>query len=301
MKILVTGATGFLGSHIAENLLLNGFELILTKRNNSDLKNCNSFLSKVVWVNTDSNFWIDDVIQFNPTVIIHAAWNGVSSSKREDWNSQLSNLDFLYHLLKIHNKCHIRKFIALGSQAEYGQLEGKITEEYPLNPTSSYGAMKLSVLELLKLFCNENNIDWFWLRVFSIFGEREDEKWLIPSVIKKMLSKSTEMDFTLGEQKYAYLYVGDFAESITKVVKTDGPSGIYNISSDKPLILRDLLLMIRNNINPHFELKFGALPYRLNQPMHIEGDITKFNNTFGPIDNSAFDIKLKRVINSYVN
>jgi len=301
MKILLTGATGFLGSHIAENLISHNFELILTKREHSSFKNCQSFQNEVTWIDTDSALWIDKIIELKPEIIIHAAWNGVSSVNREDWENQLTNIDFMYQLLKIAERSNVKKFISLGSQAEYGQFEGKITEEYPLNPTSSYGAIKLAVSELQKAICTENKINWYWLRVFSVFGEREHEKWLIPSVINKMLTECTEMDFTLGEQEYAYLYVTDFADSITNVVLQDAPSGIYNVSSDNPIHLKELLMLIRDKVNPVFKLKFGALPYRSNQSMRIEGDSSKFNKAFGQINTSDFTIKLERVINLYRN
>ncbi|MHB9141274.1 MAG: NAD-dependent epimerase/dehydratase family protein [Paludibacter sp.] len=297
----MTGATGFLGSHIAENLLSHGFELIVAIREKSTLDNCQSFYNSVTWVNTDTDFWINKVIESKPDIIVHAAWNGVSATNREDWKSQLTNIDFMWQLMKIARESNVRKFISLGSQAEYGQFEGKISEDYPLNPTSSYGAIKLAVLEMLKVFCNENEIKWYWLRVFSVFGERENEHWLIPSVIKKMLSDGNEMNFTLGEQKYAYLYVADFAKSISNVVMKDAPSGIYNLSSDNPIRLKELLKAVRDIVNPNFDLRFGVIPYRLNQSMHIEGDSTKFNQAFGQIDSSNFKIKLEHVINSYKN
>ena len=299
MKVLLTGATGFIGSHLAESFILKKIDLILTKRTTSNLKNCQSFYSKVTWVNTDSDSWIETVINLKPDIIVHAAWNGVDSLNRDDWNNQLSNINLMYQLLKIAESCNIKKFISLGSQAEYGQFEGKISEDYPLNPISSYGAIKLAVLELLKSFCNDNHIEWYWLRVFSVFGEREDEKWLIPSVILKMLSEEKEMNFTLGEQKYAYLYIGDFVNSIISVITLNAPSGIYNISSDRAVCLKDVLNMIKDLINPSFNLKLGTIPYRQNQSMHIEGDSTKFIQTFGKIDSSDFKTKLERVINSY--
>ena len=207
----------------------------------------------------------------------------------------------MYELLLIAKQCKIYKFISLGSQAEYGQFEGKITEDYPLNPTTSYGAVKLSVLEMFRIFCIDNNINWFWLRVFSVFGERENEKWIIPALIKTILSEKTEMDFTKGEQKYSYIYVADFAKAITRVISMNAPSGIYNISSDKILCLKDLITMIKDMVNPDFKLKFGAIPYRVNQSMHIEGDTKKFNQYFGKIDTSDFKIKLEKVVNSYRN
>ena len=299
MRILLTGATGFLGSHIAENLYNANNDLFLTKRQFSSIANCESFSSDVKWVNTDSLDWVEKAILYKPDVIIHAAWNGVSSSNRGDWSEQLSNIDFIYQLLKIADQCTIKKFISLGSQAEYGQFDGRITEDYPLNPTTSYGAVKLAAMTIIKLFCSERNIDWYWLRVFSVFGERESQNWLIPSVILKMKSDYKEMDFTLGEQKYAYLYVKDFAESISKVIAHQGSSGIYNLSSNKAISLKELLLKIKASVNPKFKLNFGNKPYRPNQSMHIEGDSTKFNETFGKVETSNFEEKLHLVINSY--
>lgn len=301
MKILLTGATGFLGSHIAENLISHNVELVLTKRKSSSLENCQSFIRHVDWVETDSAFWVEKIIEYKPDIIVHAAWNGVLSIKREDWESQLTNIDFMYQLLRIAKKSCIKKFISFGSQAEYGQMDGKISEEYRLKPTTSYGAIKLAVSELLRAFCTEQKINWYWLRLFSIFGERENENWLIPSAINKMLSESNEMDLTLCEQKYAYLYVKDFADAITNVVTIDAISGIYNISSNYPITLKDLLLLIRKNANPEFQLNFGALPYRLNQSMHIEGDSSKFINAFGQINTSDFNNKIEHVINTYKN
>jgi len=301
MKILLTGATGFLGSHMAENLIANNYELILTKRENSSLTNCQSFYSNVIWVNTDSESWKQQVIDYKPEFIIHTAWDGVSASKRDDWKNQLTNIDLMYELLIIAKRCEIYKFISLGSQAEYGQFEGKITEDYPLNPTTSYGAVKLAVLEMLRIFCIDNSINWYWLRVFSVFGERENEKWIIPALIKTMLSEKTEMNFTKGEQKYSYIYVGDLAKAITKVVSMNAPSGIYNISSNQVLCLKDLITMIKNLVNPDFKLNFGTIPYRVHQSMHIEGDTKKFSQYFGEIDTSDFRIKLEKVVNSYRN
>ena len=89
MKILLTGATGFLGSHIAEALLAAGYELLLTRRTNSDLSRCNVFVDQVRWTNTDFATFELDVYAFQPSVIINAAWAGVSAKDRDIWSVQL--------------------------------------------------------------------------------------------------------------------------------------------------------------------------------------------------------------------
>lgn len=299
MKILLTGATGFIGSHIAEVLLNNGFELILTKRSQSSLLNCTSFLGKVTFIDTDNADWFIEVCNLAPSMIIHAAWNGVLSKDRDTWESQLSNIDLVTKLLFIAEKCHITKFIGLGSQAEYGLYSGVISEKDPINPTTKYGYLKIALSHQISSYCELNKINWYWLRIFSVFGERESENWLIPSVIIRMLNEEKQMDFTLGEQQYAYLYVRDLANAILKVCSINGPSGIYNISSSKAISLRKLLLIIRDKINPAFKLNFGVLPYRINQSMHIEGNSSKFISKYGSFEESSIECVLDQVINYY--
>lgn len=299
MKILLTGATGFIGSHIAEVLLSNGFKLILTKRSQSSLLNCTSFLSKVTFIDIDNADWFIEVCNLAPSMIIHAAWNGVLSNDRETWKSQLSNIDLVTKLLFIAEKCHVIKFIGLGSQAEYGLYSGVISEKDPINPTTKYGCLKIAVSQQISSHCELNKIDWYWLRIFSVFGERESDSWLIPSVIIRMLNGEKEMDFTLGEQQYAYLYVRDLANAILKTCLIDGPSGIYNISSSQAISLKELLLTLRDKINPSFKLNFGVLSYRINQPMHIEGDSSKFISEYGFFEKNPIKFTLDQVINSY--
>ena len=97
-----------------------------------------------------------------------------------------------------------------------------------------------------------------------------------------------EMDFTAGEQKYAYLYVDDLAYAVNSIIINSGLSGFYNISGKNVLTLRQLIENVRDSINKLFRLNFGVLPYRANQPMHMQGDVSRFVNTFGEFEVSDF-------------
>src|SRR5690606_38934416 len=106
---------------------------------------------------------------------------------------------------------NLSKFVFIGSQSEYGKVSGKIAESELPHALNAYSGVKLACLEILKAFCESKKIDLIWLRLFSVFGEKEGSNWLIPQIVTKMLTEK-EMDFTEGDQKYAYLYVGDFAK-----------------------------------------------------------------------------------------
>jgi nucleoside-diphosphate-sugar epimerase len=297
-KILITGVTGFLGSHIVEHFVEENYHIMGLKRSTSSISKCAGFFDKLSWLNVDEIDWKQKAISFKPDFIVHVAWTGVNSNERNDWGIQIQNIDLLYSILQIAKEVKIKKIIGFGSQAEYGYLSAVVDENYPTNPVTAYGAIKLACSELMKLFCESNGIDWYWLRLFSFFGEREDDSWLIPSVVKKMMT-DTSMNLTLGEQRYAYLYVKDLADAIENIIEYSSKSGIYNLSSDKAISLKTLLNMIKNIVNQNFELNFGALPYRVNQSMLIEGDITKFNSEICKIDTSRFEEKLIKTIEYY--
>lgn len=302
MRILLTGATGFLGSHIAEALCVLGHDVLLAKRTKSDIWRCTTFEDKVKWINTDSDTFESDVLAFQPSVIINSAWEGVSASERDSWKSQIANLLYQQRLLDLAKLLNIKVFIGIGSQAEYGTFDGCIDEEYPANPNSAYGAVKLAAQQIVKTFCEENCITWYWFRLFSCFGEREGENWLIPSVITRMLKHESEMDFTGGEQVYSYLYVRDLGDVIARVCTHESAvSGIYNLSSQKQLTLRELIKEIQIRINPNFKLNFGALPYRMGQSMKVIGNSTKFVREFGQIEQTSLSDGLESTIKYYQN
>ncbi len=298
--ILVTGASGFLGSHIAEELLAQGYNVIGTKRTQTDLRRTKNFAEKIHWLNVDDVQWQQYAVELNPAIIIHSAWSGVSAANRMDWDSQIGNLDILGDLLHISEKVDLKMFIAFGSQAEYGIFDGKIDESYPTNPNTAYGTMKLMAYNLVKGFFNSQKskrAKWYWLRLFSFFGEREDNQWLIPSTILK-LSSDSEIDFTGGEQKYAYLYVKDLTQMIITLILSEAESGVYNISSTKPLAIRYLIEQIKTMIGSKSKLNFGVLPYRPGQSMHIEGDMTKFIEQAKPFHESDLKDSLQKTIDS---
>jgi len=298
MKILLTGATGFLGSHIAEELIEKGYDLLLTKRFNSNLWRCDTYKEKVVWINTDISSWVNEAKEFKPDIIINSAWNGVSAANREDWNVQVDNLIFQQKLLELAKIVKVKKFIGIGSQAEYGEFNECIDETYPTKPTTAYGTVKLASSIIMSSFCEQHEIQWYWFRLFSCFGERESDNWLIPSTIKNMISKNS-MDLTNGEQLYSYLYIKDVAKVFVSAVKSNASDGIYHIASEKSRSLKEILILIKENLNTDFKLNFGALPYRKNQSMINSSFMEKTKQAFGNIDTNDFNEKLIQTIAYY--
>jgi nucleoside-diphosphate-sugar epimerase len=110
------------------------------------------------------------------------------------------------------------------------------------------------------------------------------------------------MDMTPGEQQYAYMYVGDLAQIICDLISSSATSGIYNVSSKYAYSLKDIVEKIIQIIKPlKSHVNFGAIPYRENQPMLIQGDVAKLEKEIGEFKETPFDLNLKKVVEYMAN
>lgn len=299
MRAFVTGASGFIGSYLVKALVNDGHEVLCLKRKNSNLEPLDDYIEKVKWINTTDD-WKTEFLKFKPFIVYNLAWNGVAADDRIIWEKQISNIAMQQELLDLMLEVGCKKIVGTGSQSEYGDFENKIDENYPINPKTAYAAVKASSLIIMKSFCEINNIDWYWFRLFPVFGPHEADSWLIPSLIKN-ISTSDHMDLTPGEQKLSYLYVGECARAIMMAIYAEGKSGVYNICSDNPTPLKTLVTKIRDKVNPKFQLNFGALPYRYGQCMYMEGDTTALRTNIYNLNTSDFEKKLNLTIDYYLN
>ena len=298
MKIFLTGATGFLGFHIANICISNGAEILCLKRTSSRSKFDSQIEKKIKWVNRDTANWKEVVKDFAPDTLIHSAWEGVSSKERNDEEVQKRNIEFTQELITLTS---YKQIIILGSQDEYGIINHIVTESDPLIPVTEYAKAKIQCCQFLKEYAERHNIVWQWIRVFSIYGEQQNNNWLIPSIIQRCLSEQKEIETTKGEQTYSYLYSADFAKAIYLILsKKQACSGIYNLSSKYPIKLKDLFELIKQST--HSKTNFiPCLPYRENQSMTILGNCQKFINTFGEFEQTTLQTGINNLIEFYTH
>ncbi|KAA0073031.1 NAD(P)-dependent oxidoreductase [Tardiphaga sp. P9-11] len=277
MKILVTGAGGFVGAAVAGEALRAGHDVVGTVRpgsSSSRLATRGSRLNVVGLDLRDAGEVRAMMRTHRPDVIIHVAWSGVSNKARSDRLQITDNIETACQLLEAGAECGVSKFIGMGSQGEYGPLDRKIAETDLPHPTTLYGASKLAVHYLTRQLAAQSGMSYAWLRIFSTYGPGDNPHWLIPSLIDQMLD-GRRPQTTLGEQLWDCLFIDDIATATVAVAMMPTAEGIFNLGSGQPLPVRAIVEKIRDLASPGMELVFGEIPYRSDQVWHMEADVAR--------------------------
>jgi nucleoside-diphosphate-sugar epimerase len=223
MKILITGGKGFLGSNIAHKVMSMGGEVLIISRDNINPKN--------------------QIIEFNPDVVIHCAWKGGNNYNDINNLSQFDNVSQGIELIEIISKLPTKtKFIGFGSFAEYGTLNSPALETDKEQPINLYGLSKYTFKNYSKMLCDEYNIEWGWIRPCYVYGPGDVNTRLIPTIINKLL-KNEEVELDACNKTIDYIYIDDFVNFVYSLI-VEKIDGVYNICSGQQYNLKDIIKKI---------------------------------------------------------
>ena len=296
MRCFVTGATGLIGSHLVRLLLENDCQVGVLMRPTSDPWRIQDVLHHLHVITGDLTVieQAGQAIQkFAPDVILHLGWYGVSNRYRNDPAQVSQNLYWSLKLLQLAREAGCQCWVGLGSQAEYGSHDGVLTEDLPTRPVTIYGVVKLCVGLLSQKLCKVYGIRFLWLRLLAAYGPTDDPEHMIPYVILSLL-RGQKPALTLGEQRWDYLYVEDAARAIWQVVTHPTAQGIFNLGSGEAHTVRNIVECIRDLIDPGLPLGLGEVPYRPDQTMHLQADISKLKQVTGWSPHIDLDEGLRR-------
>ncbi|HEV3166913.1 MAG TPA: NAD-dependent epimerase/dehydratase family protein [Isosphaeraceae bacterium] len=296
--MLLTGATGFVGSHLLRRLLADGtHDVAVLMRGTSVPWRVRDVLDRAGTIRGE----LDDlepaaaaVADFAPDTVVHLAWDGVGNQARNS-PAQVGNIPQTVDLVRLAGRVGAKHWIGLGSQAEYGPCEGPISEDNPNRPTTLYGIAKLSVGLLAERFCAELGLRFAWLRLFSCYGPMDDPAWMIPYLILKLL-RGERPSLTGGAQLWDYIYVADVAEAIRQTALNPSASGVFNLGSGRVETIRNIVEKVRDFVDPGLPLGFGEIPYRPDQVMHLQADIGRLQSATGWSPGVGLDDGLRRTV-----
>ena len=212
--------------------------------------------------------------------MFHLAWAGVTGAYRNDPAQMTRNVAGSLGLFEATQAAGMKTWVGVGSQAEYGAVKGILSEDLPPKPETAYGVAKHCLALLTETLCAMTKTRFLWVRLLAAYGPMDDPRHLLPSVIEQLLSGEKPM-LTPGEQLWDYLYIDDAADAICRLALDSAASGVFNLGSGQAQLVRALVETVRDLVDPALPLGFGEVPYRLDQVMHLEADISKITRATG--------------------
>jgi UDP-glucose 4-epimerase len=260
---IIYGGAGFIGSHIAEDLLKHNMKVSIFDKQNASTKNIDGFIDKIEFLEGDFN----NLVDINRTIknkdyVIHLVSSTLpASSNLNPLYDVESNLVSSLNLFESCVKNHVKKVIFISSGGTvYGNPEKlPINEKHPTNPMSSYGIIKLSIEKYLSLYKNLKSLDYKILRFSNPFGERQNPlltQGLIAHLLHRIKHKKPVEIWGNGRTVRDYFYIKDGAKAIYKSIFDRSKNNIYNISSNKGLSVNQILDKFRRILDLDFKVNY---------------------------------------------
>lgn len=260
---IIFGGGGFIGSHIAEDLLANGIRVTVFDKLNASKKNVAHILEKIDFIEGDFNNEVDiSKALKGKNYVVHLVSSTVpATSNQNTFYDVESNLISSLHLFEKCVEYNINRlvFISSGGTVYGNPVKLPINEKHPTEPTSSYGIIKLTIEKYLFLYNELKGLDYKILRFANPYGERQNPfltQGLIAHLLYKIKKGETLEVWGDGKVIRDYFYIKDGARSIYRSLKDKTSNRIYNISSGKGHSINQILERFRRVLKLDFDVKY---------------------------------------------
>jgi nucleoside-diphosphate-sugar epimerase len=257
VRILVTGANGYVGGHLIEHLAREGAEVIAAVRPGSDPGTLAKFLSasQIIQVDLRDPALGGRLPRLEGGTCIHAAWF-VRHGRFLTAEENLECVSMSVNLLRAVASVGCARIVGLGTCFEYDTSVGYLREDSPERPMTLYAASKLALRTVLEAFARQRGIDWSWVRLFYLFGGREQPARLVPYLIR-VVQHNGVVPLRSPESIRDYLHVEDVVAGISTVA-LNRLTGVINLGSGQPISVRDIAVQIGDLLGKDVTIEAGA-------------------------------------------
>ncbi len=294
-KIIITGATGFIGSHLVPYLLSLDYEVHVIVRRHISNMHCAVHTCELL----DEIKLLEIFEKTNPDFLIHLASYAVPGRNLDHFEIQYVNTVLPALTLARLIPKSIKLALFIGSCEEYGHGQAPFEEDQPLYCFSPYGWGKISAYYGVHMIATQRNIPWCWARPFLTFGPGQKNEQLIPSLIKGCLLDD-DIPLSPGDQTRDFIYVKDLCEMLEFLIQSpeliNGKA--INLCNGIPVKVKDLALSIQRFIGKG-NIQLGKLPYRADEAMSFFGSKKKYEQLFGSYNFTPFNEALHQTISYF--
>lgn len=272
MKVVVTGASGYIGRHVVDALIKMHHEVIAVDMINKGINTDATFLSL--------DIFSDDIYNKlgRPDACIHMAWkDGFNHAS----DAHMGMLSKHYAFIKNMIDGGVKYLSVMGTMHEIGYYVGCVDENTPTNPLSMYGIAKNALREASLLLADKSDTALMWLRAYYILGDDSNNNSIFSKITQMEHEGKASFPFVSGKNKYDFIHVDELAKQIATASTQSEITGIINCCSGKPVSLADKVNeFIEKN---HYSIRpdYGKFPERPYDSPAIWGDNTKINKIMG--------------------
>lgn len=262
-KVIITGVTGFIGSHVAKVLLENGIIVYGVDVATPKLDAFNKYKNFHPVVADFSVYSkLHEMIQDEIDVFYHFAWGGGFTSAIKDYEIQLSNAKAAGDAAcaAVNIKC--KKFVYAGTYNEFEIVTGFTSDNFSPRNTCIYSSGKLVADVICRTIANTNGIEYCAALIPMPYGENNYSKQLV-NVVLSQLNEGVSPKLVEGNNTYDLVYIGDIAQAFYWIGEKGKNKQKYYIGHRKLKTFKELLTAMRDCVSPNVELKFGE--YKDNQ------------------------------------
>lgn len=266
-KIVVTGANGFIGRHVVQELRNRNLDFLAVDLTTDTLSddiqtlNCDIFNEKDLYQRFGK-----------PEVLLHLAWRDGFMHKSKNHLGDLSHhFNFITDMIDEG----VKHICVLGSMHEVGYYEGAVDEHTPTNPMSQYGIAKDALRRSLELYCSEAMVQLQWIRAFYIYSNDCNGCSIFSKLLQANDRGEKTFPFTTGKNKFDFIKVEDLASQIVSVISQHKVNGIINCCTGKAVSLGEQVEHFIQEQHLNIKLEYGVYPDREYDSPMIYGDNTK--------------------------
>lgn len=268
MKILVTGANGYLGTGVVKQLCDDGQTVVAACHSRTDIVDTRAEIKQC------DIFDIDNPYEYfgKPDVLLHMAWrNGFVHND----NSHIDDLPKHYAFIKKMLDAGCKQIAVLGTMHEVGFFEGSIKEGTPTHPESLYGISKDALRNITKLLCKNAGATFQWLRGYYIVGNSEHGCSIFSKITAAEKNGQELFPFTMGINQWDFINYDDFAKQVAATVEQKEIDGVINICYGRPEKLADRVERFIKENGYKIKLDYGKFPDRPYDSKAVWGDDKK--------------------------
>ncbi|MEE3392699.1 MAG: NAD(P)-dependent oxidoreductase [Lachnospiraceae bacterium] len=255
MRVLVTGAAGYIGRHVVKAFLNEGHEVIASDFQFKGVDERAKFIEVPIFSGRD------DIFEKlgKPDVLVHLAW-------RDGFihNSAAHMLDLSSHVKFLENMIDggLKYLTVMGTMHEVGYWEGPIEADTPCNPMSMYGIAKNALRQTLLLYCKDKDVNLHWLRAYYIYGDDIHGSSIFAKLCQAEEDGKAEFPFTSGKNRYDFIHIDELARQITAASVQNKINGVINVCKGQTMTLAEKVESYIKDHNFKIHLKYGAYPDR---------------------------------------